>query len=187
AVLGSLAALGVAAIVSQSIPPLISTGIDRVHLNLSIDWRLFGFTALVGVLTAVIFGTAPALQAARSSLGRDGSRGTAGNDGLRLRRVLVATQVAVTLVLLFGGLLFLRTFRNLSTQDTGVHERGIVVANLFFSERGYPMEKRASAFLVFDERLGAIPGVVSLAEAFTTPLGGSFSDTSIEIDGRHGG
>jgi predicted permease len=184
AVLGSLAALGVAAIVSQSIPPLISTGIDRVHLNLSIDWRLFGFTALVGVLTAVIFGTAPALQAARSSLVRNGSRGTAGNDGLRLRRVLVATQVAVTLVLLFGGLLFLRTFRNLSTQDTGVHERDIVVANLFFSERGYPMEKRASAFRVFDERLGAIPGVVSLAEAFTTPLGGSFSDTSIEIDGR---
>ena len=184
AVLGSVAAVGVAVLVSQSIPPLISTVVDQVHLDLEIDWTIFGFTALVGVVTALIFGTAPALHAARASLVRGTSRGSAGNEGLRLRKLLVAAQMAVTLVLLFGGLLFLRTFRNLATQDTGVNERGIVVANLFFNERGYPIEKRVAAFRVFDERLRALPGVTSIAETFTTPLGGSFSDTDIELDGK---
>ena len=184
AVMGSAAAVFVAWFVSQSIPPLISTAIDPVRLDLSIDWRLFGFTALVGVTTAVIFGAAPALHAARSSLLRGSGRSAAANDGLRLRKLLVATQMAVTLVLLFGGLLFLRTFRNLATQDTGVHERGVLVANLFFSERAYPAEKRLAAFRLFDERLRSLPGVISMAETFTTPLGGSFSDTAIEVDGK---
>jgi predicted permease len=184
AVMGSAAAVFVAWFVSQSIPPLISTAIDPVRLDLSIDWRLFGFTALVGVTAAVIFGAAPAVHAARSSLVRGASRGAAGNDGLRLRKLLVATQVAVTLVLLFGGLLFLRTFRNLATQDTGVHERGVLVANLFFGERAYPAETRLAAFRLFDERLRSLPGVISMAETFTTPLGGSFSDTAIEVDGK---
>ena len=187
ALLGSIAAVGVAAVVSQSIPPLMSTVVDRVHLDLAIDWTLFGFTALLGIITALIFGMAPAVHAARSSLVRGASRGAAGNDGLRLRKLLVATQVAVTLVLLFGGLLFLRTFRNLATQDTGVHERGIVVASLFFNERAYPVEKRIPAFRVIDERLRHLPGVVSVAETYTTPLGGSFSDTAIEIDGKSKG
>jgi putative ABC transport system permease protein len=184
AVMGSVAAVFVAWFVSQSIPPLISTAIDPVRLDLSIDWRLFGFTALVGVTTAAIFGAAPAVHAARSSLLRGSGRSAAANDGLRLRKLLVATQVAVTLVLLFGGLLFLRTFRNLATQDTGVHQRGVLVANLFFSEREYPVEKRLAAFRLFDERLRSLPGVISMADAYTTPLGGSFSDTAIEVDGK---
>jgi predicted permease len=183
-IMGSTAAVLVAWLVSQSIPPLISTATDPVRLELSIDWRLFGFTALVGLVTAMTFGAAPAAHAARSSLLRGSGRSAAGNDGLRLRKLLVATQMAITLVLLFGGLLFLRTFRNLSTQDTGVHERGVLVANLFFSERESPVEKRVAAYRVFDERLGSLPGVVSLAEAYTTPLGGSFSDTAIEVDGK---
>ncbi|MGH9200267.1 MAG: ADOP family duplicated permease, partial [Vicinamibacterales bacterium] len=187
AVLGSIAGVGVAVLVSQSIPPLISTVVDQVHLDLSIDWRLFAFTALVGIGTAVIFGTAPAVRAARSSLLRGTGRSAAARNGLRLRRTLVALQVAVTLVLLFGGLLFLRTFRNLATQDVGVNHRGVVVANLFFSESAYPLEKRVPAFRLFDERLRTLPGVVSLAEVYTTPLGGSFSDTDIEIDGKSKG
>ena len=71
-------------------------------------------------VTALVFGLAPALRLAATPVVGRGDRGAAGNDGAGLRRVLVAAQIAVTLVLLFGGLLFLRTFRNLSTQDTGV-------------------------------------------------------------------
>jgi putative ABC transport system permease protein len=183
AAIGSLAAVGVALAVSQSIPPLISTAVDRVHLDLSLDWRVFGFTALVGTATALMFGLAPAFRLARTPVTRS-DRGAAANQGTRARRWLVAAQIAVTLVLLFGGLLFLRTFRNLATQDIGVHKRDVVVANLFFSERSYPLEKRVAAFRVFDERLRSLPGVESMAECFTTPLGGSFSDTGIEVDGK---
>jgi putative ABC transport system permease protein len=183
AALGSIAAIGVALAVARSIPPLISTAVDRIHLDLSLDWRVFGFTALVGTATALMFGLAPAFRLARTSVTQS-DRGSAANEGTQVRRWLVAAQIAVTLVLLFGGLLFLRTFRNLSTQDIGVQERNVVVANLFFSERAYPPEKRVAAFRVFDERLRSLPGVESLAETFTTPLGGSFSDTGIEVDGK---
>ena len=181
--LGSVAAVGVAVIVSRAIPPLISTAVDRIYLDLAIDWRVFGFTALAGVSTALIFGMAPAIKAARSPVMRVAGRGAAGNSGLALRRSLVATQIAVTLVLLFGGLLFLRSLHNLSTQDTGVRNRDLVIATLFFSERAYPMEKRIAAYNAIDERMRAMPGLVRLAEAYTTPLGGSISNSDVEFDG----
>jgi predicted permease len=184
ALLGCLAALGVAVIVSRSIPPLISTTVDRIHLDLALDWQVFGFTAAVGFIAVMIVGTAPALRAARASLVRSDARGSAGNEGLALRRGLVAVQIAVTLVLVFGSLLFLRTFRNLATEDHGVHERDVVVASVFFNEQAYPLERRPAAFRTLDERVSALPGVQSVAQAFTTPMGGSNWDGNIENDRR---
>jgi putative ABC transport system permease protein len=180
AALGSVAAIGVALVAAESIPPLISTPVDRIHLDLSLDWRLFGFTAAAAIVTALIFGSAPALGATRASL-RMGSRSASANDGLPVRRGLVAVQIAMTLVLLFGGLLFLRTFRNLSTVDTGVREGGIVIAAVFFSDRDYPMERRRAAFLELDRRVAAAPGIDSMSDAQATPLGGSFWDPDIQV------
>ena len=180
--LGSIAALGVALAMSRSIPPLISTVVDRIHLDLSMDWRVFGFTTAIGMVTAVVFGLAPALRLAAAPVVGRSDRNTAGNDGVAVRRMLVAAQIAVTLVLLFGGLLFLRTFRNLATQDTGVRESGVVVANVFFRESTFPPEQRIAAYRDLDTRMRAIPGVTHLASVFTTPLGGSIWDTNIEID-----
>ena len=182
AALGSIAALGVALAVSRSIPPLMSTVVDRIHLDLSMDWRVFGFTTAAGLATALVFGLAPALRLAGTPVVGRGDRSAAGNEGARLRRLLVAAQIAVTLVLVFGGLLFLRTFRNLSMQDLGIGERGIVIANVFFLDGSQPAANRPDAFRDLDDRLRAMPGVVNIAETYTTPLGGSFSDTDIEVD-----
>jgi predicted permease len=182
AALGSLAAVGVAMAVSRSIPPLMSTVVDRIHLDLSFDWRVFGFTALIGVMTSLIFGLAPALRLSSVSIARH-DRGSAGNDGLPIRRMLVGAQVAITLVLLFGGLLFLRTFRNLSMQDLGISEPGVIVASVMFLDPAQPLEKRAASYRDLDERLRAIPGIVSIAETYTTPMGGNFSDVGIVVDG----
>ncbi|HEX6215510.1 MAG TPA: ABC transporter permease, partial [Vicinamibacterales bacterium] len=180
AVLGSIAAIAVALAASQSIPPLISTAVDRIHLDVSLDWRIFGFTAAAASITALIFGSAPALRAANASL-RTGGRGAAANDGLSLRRSLVAVQIAVTLVLLFSGLLFLQTFRNLANVDIGVREPGVVIATVFFSDRQYPVAKRPAAYAALDERIAALPGIESVSDAHATPLGGSFWDTDIQI------
>ncbi|MGE0862748.1 MAG: ADOP family duplicated permease [Vicinamibacterales bacterium] len=187
AAVGAVAAIGVAMLVSRSIPPLISTAVDQIYLDLAIDWRVFGFTALAGAGTALLFGMAPAIKAARSPVMQVSGRGAAANRGLGLRRGLVAAQIAVTLVLLFGGLLFLRSLQNLSTQDTGVSQRNVMVATLFFNEAAYPMERRAAAYRAMDERVQALPGVISVAEAYTTPLGGSTWDTDVEIDGKVAG
>ena len=157
AALGSIAALGVAIAVSQSIPPLMSTVVDRIHLDLSMDWRVFGFTSAVGLATALVFGLAPALRLASTPV-VSGGRSSSGNDGAGLRRWLVAAQIAVTLVLLFGGLLFLRTFRNLSMQDLGFGERDVVIANIFFLEASQPTSERPDAYRDLDGRLRAMPG-----------------------------
>jgi putative ABC transport system permease protein len=181
AALGAVAAIGVAMAAAQSIPALISTPVDRIHLDVSPDWRLFGFTAAAAVVTALIFGSAPALGATRASL-RVGTRGALGNGSLSVRRALVAVQIAVTLVLLFGGLLFLRTFQNLSAVDVGVHERGVVAPVVFFSNEIDSDERRRQAYRALDERIFNLPGVQSAAAAYTTPMGGSSWDPDIETD-----
>lgn len=186
AVLGAVAALGVAWAVSRAILPLMSTAVDRIHLDLALDWRVFGFATALAVIATLIFGAAPAMRATRASVIR-GARGSASNDGLRLRRALVALQVAVTLVLLFGGALFLRTFNNLASVDTGVQQRGIVVPVVFFSDRAYPSSRRRDAYRQLDERIRALPGVISATDAYTTPMGGSVWDTDIESDERRTG
>ena len=182
ALLGSLAAVGVALAVSRSIPPLMSTIVDRIHLDLSADWRVFGFAAAAGVLTSLVFGLAPAVRLSGTSITTRAERGSAGNEGARVRRVLVGAQVAITLVLLFGGLLFLRTFRNLSMQDLGIGEHGIVIANIFFLDAAQPAARRVDAYRDLDARLRAMPGLVSMAETYMTPLGGTFSDTEIVVN-----
>ena len=181
AVLGSIAALGVAIAASESIPPLISTRVDRIHLDVSLDWRIFGFTAAAAIVTALIFGSAPAIRAAGASL-RTTARGAAANDGLSMRRGLVAIQIAITLVLLFGGLLFVQTFRNLSTVEPGARDPGgILIATVFFDERAYPPARRPAAYAALDEQLAAVPGVRSLTDAYATPLGGSVWDTDVHV------
>ena len=148
AALGSAAALAVTFTVSRSIVPLISTTVDR-DLSRSVDRladvRLHG--ARRRATAAAIAGFAPALRAARATAFRPGERGTTAPRGaLAGRRVLVSLQVAVTLVLLFGALLFLRSFRNLATQDLGVQQDGVVIANVFFPPSGFPEEKRVLAY-----------------------------------------
>jgi putative ABC transport system permease protein len=181
ALLGSLAAVGVALAVSRSIPPLMSTVVDRIHLDLSADWRVFGFAAAAGVVTSLVFGLAPALRLSGTSLT---TRGGAGNEGVGVRRALVGAQVAITLVLLFGGLLFLRTLRNLSMQDLGIGEHGVVIANVFFLDASQPAARRVDAYRDLDARLRGVPGLVSMAETYMTPLGGTFSDTEIVVDDK---
>jgi predicted permease len=183
---GAVAAVGVAVAMSRSIPPLISTAVDRVHLDLSLNWRVFGFAASVAGVTALVIGCAPAYRASRSRLGPAAARGAAANQGLRLRRVLVAAQVATTLVLLFSGLLFLATFRNLSTIDVGVRERGVVVASVLFGADAYPVTHRPDRYRILDQRVFTLPGVESAAESYTTPMGANAWKTDIEVDGRKG-
>ena len=185
ALLGAVAAVGVAVVVSRSMLSLISTAVDPIYLDLSFDWRFFGFTTAAAALTALIFGMAPAWRAARTTTLRPGERGTtAARVALATRRGLVSLQVAITLVLLFGALLFMQSFRNIALQDLGVQTDDVVIANVFFPEASFPREKRALAYADLDERLRALPGVTHVADAFTTPIGGNFSDRLIRVDGE---
>jgi putative ABC transport system permease protein len=97
------------------------------------DWRILGFTAALAVLTSVFFAQTPALRATRTTPGavmKVTSRGlTAARERFGLRRARVVTQVALSLVLLGGALLFVRSFHNLLTVDTGFRQEGILKAD----------------------------------------------------------
>jgi len=152
-----------------------------IELDLSLDTRVLGFTLLLSVLTAVLFGLAPGVHAAWSehttalktrSSGHGRSRRTA-----RLQSVLVAGQVALSLVLLIGAGLLLQSLGNALAVDPGIALReGLIVdVSLGFSQ--YDEVEGLEFYQRLHERLGSLPGVESITAATFLPLG--------EVHGRH--
>jgi predicted permease len=182
---GAGAALGVivAQILGRSLLPLISTPADRIFLELSFNWRVFGFAAALTFVTVAIFGLAPALWATRRRRLTLAPTADATRLRLALRRGLVMTQLALTLALVFGATLFVRSFWKLTGDDLGFDSDRLLVANVFFRAEDHPPLRRPVIYMDLVARLQALPEVASVAEAFNPPLGGSFWDTQIRIEG----
>src|SRR5437588_115357 len=133
--------LGVFA-VSTVLVAFLSTADNQILLDLGIDWRVLGFATLLAGLTTVLFGLAPAFRATRvepAALLQSGSRGmTGGRERFSLRRILVVSQVAISVVLLVGALLFARSLRNLTTLNTGFRQNGILITSVDFKRLHIP-------------------------------------------------
>ncbi len=145
-------------------------------LELERDWRVLAFTAALAILTCVLFGLAPAMRATRSGPGetlKAGTRGaTAGRERYGLRRALVVTQVALSLVLVASALLFGRSFQNLVMQDAGVRQEGMLVTEVDFSRLKVPRERRIDFHRELLARVRAVPLVDAAAHAYIVPLRG---------------
>jgi putative ABC transport system permease protein len=145
---------------------MISPGGPPLVFDLTPNWRVIGFTTAVATATALLFGLAPALQSTAAgpapALREDARTGT---PRLRLLPSLVTAQIALSLVLLIGATLFVRTLRNLQTLDPGFRAEGVVLVDL---------DRRGAAVpaTVLDS-VRAIPGVVSATVSTHTPLSGS--------------
>jgi putative ABC transport system permease protein len=139
------------------------------------------------MLTCLLFGLIPALRAtylSPASAMRAGGRSmTAGPERFSLRRGLVATQVALSLVLLVGALLFVRTLRNLLTTEAGFNAEGVLTVGLDFGRAQYSKERRPVVYRELYDRLSALPGVVSTAQVWFTPVSGSGWNNDIGPDG----
>jgi predicted permease len=149
----------------------LSTQSSQVFLNLSLDWRVLGFTAGLAILTCVLFGLAPALRASGTppaAAMKAGSRGGPAR-GLGLRRALVVTQVALSLTLLAGALLFVRTFQNLLTLDAGFQQGGLLAAHIDIAPLHLPLANRTGFKKELLDRVREIPGVESAAEVSIVP------------------
>jgi len=162
----------------------LSTPRNPLFVDLATDWRVLGFTAGLAVLTCLLFGLTPALRATRIAPGealKSGARGmTAGRERFGVRRVLVSTQVALTLVLLVGALLFSRSLRNLVTMDPGFRQEGILVADVDFTALKTPRDRRVEYCRQLLERMRAIPGVASAAEAAIVPISGNGMNRTVD-------
>ena len=164
--LGAGAGLALAWLTSRFLVTLISSGPFEVMVDLSPNWHILGFTTALGIATALAFGTAPALQATAaepSSALRADSRTPTSTS--RLLPLLVSGQVALSLVLLVGAGLFVRTLQNLQAVDTGFTSEGVLLVDL--SARPEPLP------LSFIDDLRQLPGVVSASVSTHTPFSGA--------------
>jgi predicted permease len=161
-------------------------GVPRLE-EARLDLVALAFTVTLGVLASVLFGLAPALQAARidlrAGLGEGGRGITSGRD--RLRRVLVAAEVGLALTLLVGAGLLLRTGVNLSRASLGFDPEGLLSARIGFPAEGYEGHERpARAFEAILERLRARPEVVGAALVSKIPLTTGRTTNGLIPEGR---
>jgi predicted permease len=177
AVMGAAGGVLLARWLSGALVALLSNERDKLFFDLEPDFLVLGFTAALAILTCVLFGLAPALRATRTEPGavmKSTSRGlTAGRERFGLRRGLVVTQIALSLVLMVGALLFTRSLRNLLTLDAGFQQDGVLISNVNWSRLNTPVERRLLFKRELLERVRAIPGVETAASTGIVPVGGS--------------
>ncbi len=158
---------------------------DPVFLPTYPDLRVLSFTFAVALLTCVLFGVAPAIQAANADPGtvmNASGRGlTAGRERFLLRRGLIVSQVALSLVLLVAALLFVRTFRNLLNLDVGFRQDNILVADFDFSPLKIAATNRLEYKRELLDKVRNTPGVISAAETSIVPLNGDGWNEFIDL------
>jgi predicted permease len=185
--IGAIGGLFVARWLSQFLVGFLRTESNRLFVDLNTDWRVFAFTGVLAVTTCIIFGLTPAIRATATEPGaamKAGSRGsTDSRERFGLRRGLVVVQVAMSLVLVVGALLFVRSFRNLMALDAGFRQEGILVVNVDVRGAGIPEPRRRAAFNDLTERVRSLPGVDAAAEAAIVPVSGSGWNNRIVLNG----
>jgi predicted permease len=188
---GAAAGALLAQYLSEVLVSLLSTQGNPLFVNLNMDWRVLAFSAAAALLTCALFGLAPALRATRVGPGaamKAAGRGlTASRERFGLRRALVVSQVALSLVLVAGALLFSRSLSKLATQDAGLRREGVLVTRLSLSSLKLPVERRLDFKRGLLERIRAVPGVESAADANILPLSGSGWNNAVWLDGADPG
>jgi len=191
AVLGALGGVLLAQFVSRFLIRLITTEGHTIVVNLGLDWRLLGFTAALAMLTCILFGLTPALRATRMSpalvMNASGRGLTATRERFGVRRVLVITQIALSLVLVAGALLFVFSLRNLLSVDAGFNQTGVMVVDVDFSKLKIPKEQRFDYKRQLLDRLRGVPGVESAATVSIVPMSGNGWNQQVVLDGQKKG
>lgn len=157
--------------------------------SVSIDYRVLGFTFAVSMLTGILFGVAPALEASRPNLIeslKEGARGAiAGGKSHRLRELFVIAEIALALVLLIGSGLMVRSFARLQAVDPGFDAKNLLTVKLLLPRLKYPDDNQRKAFFKeLTERIRSLPGVRSAGAASFLPMNGLAAATGIDIAGR---
>jgi putative ABC transport system permease protein len=176
AILGAALGAGLAALLSRGLVAFLTTEENHMFVGLAMDWRVLGFTAATAILTCVLFGLVPALRATRvapASVIRSSGRGlTAGREKFSLRRALVVAQVAMSMVLLAGALLFVRSLQNLLSIDPGFRPEGIVSVSVDYRAAHFPKERTNEVRRETLRKLWQRTGAISAAQVDMTPVGG---------------
>ena len=167
---------------------LAPQGLPRMN-DVSLDGRALAFTVAITLLTGVIFGLVPALQASKPNLNetlKDAGRGSSeGGRRQLIRSVLVVLEVASALVLLVGAGLMLKSFWRLQQVDPGFNPNNALTVAVQLPPRKYPEDaQRISFFQRLIERVSTLPGVQAVGAGNVIPLSDNDFVLAFEIDGR---
>jgi predicted permease len=187
---GAVLGIVLAEFFSRSLLRFLGTEGGAIRLDLSLDWRVLLFTGLIAIFTCLVFGLVPAFRSSRATPGsalKSGSRGTtAGRDRFSFQRWLVVSQIAVSVVLLVGALLFVRSFWNLATLDPGFRQRGILIAAVDFRRLAFSAERNAATIRELLARIRALPQVESAVTSTHIPLNGSAWNLGVRVNSIEG-
>ena len=171
----------------RSVSALNPANLPRAD-EIGIDGQVLVFTLFVSLLTGLLFGLVPAIQASTADLHgvlKEGGRGSAGDRGGHgLRRMLVVAEVALALTLLTGAGLLMKSFARLQDVDPGFDPEHVLTFNLSLPPARFASDTQQAAF--FDQVLPAItavPGIRSAGATSVIPFGGGWSTASFEIEG----
>lgn len=157
-----------------------------VFLNLSFDWRVLSFTAAIAILTGLLFGVLPAFRSTRVSLtsAMKGSQAADAEGRVKFRpgKWIVASQVALSLVLLLASGLFLRSFVKLITMNIGFDRNNVLLVSADLHTAKVPEEKQPAMFDDIEKRLRALPGVTSVSRSIITPVSNRIWDNNLQVD-----
>lgn len=160
---------------------------STVVLDLTVDVRVLAFTIGVAVATGILFGLAPAWQGTRVDphwAMKANARGVVESHArFGLGKMLVTVQVALSLVLLAGAGLMLRTFVMLAAVDTGFDKNQVLLVRVDPRYANVPPDRRLRLYQELQQRLGAIPGIRSASFADVTPISGSSANQIVHVEG----
>jgi len=176
ALAGGALGVGFATIANRVLLHMVSGGLEPIPLNIGLDRRLLAFTFAVSVLTAVVFGTIPALRTTRIQLTdalKDGRSLSSTGARSPLARALVIAQVAFSLILMVAAGVFLRTLVNLDNVDPGFQRENVLRLQIDSHSAGYKDERLKALYQEIESRVRALPGVQAASfSAFTFHEGG---------------
>lgn len=156
-------------------------------ITYGLNVRVLLFTLAVSMVTGALFGLAPALRATRldlTSAMKESSRGTAGISRSRLSKTLVVAQVAMSLLLLFGAGLFLRTVHNLQSVELGFNQENLLVFTLRPGKAGYEKDRLHEFYRTIFERIEATPGVAAATFCRVPLVANNTFDSGVILPGE---
>lgn len=187
ALLGGVLGLALARWCMVVVSALIPQGV--LHDPIVLDLRVLGFTFLLSLLTGIVFGLIPAIQASKvefNELLKDNARGsTGGVHHTYLRRLTIISEVALSLLLLVGAGLMIKSFLQLQRTSPGFKPDNLLTARVFLNADDYPgPQQKAAFFQQALQQLETIPGVQSVGATTTLPLSGANMTFKFSVDGQ---
>jgi predicted permease len=170
---GAVTGLAFAEWASRALVAQLSTAVSPVAVDLSIDWRVFGFTAAVTLATALLFGAAPAVRVAAVApieAMKEHGRGAVSGAGRGLSGSLVVAQVALSLLLVVAAGLFVRTFARLATMPLGFDRDRVLIVTVDTTRTHIDPANRVPFYQQLVAAVAAVPGVRDAAASTSTPV-----------------